>query len=170
MLQGIYQLTSIGLAITKRTRYYPVATGIAAVASVTANVLLIPHFGVLGAAWANMISYGVLAAVATWFSQRFYPISYEWGRLARIVVGGGTAYLAPVTLVPSLLPPIWGLLIRGSLVVAIYPTILYVTGFFRPTELRRLQSMRARVVPPPVVSDTTLQLEIERTDRETRIP
>ena len=65
MLQGIYQLTSIGLAITKRTRYYPVATGIAAVASVTANVLLIPHFGVLGAAWANMISYGVLAAVAT---------------------------------------------------------------------------------------------------------
>ena len=54
--------------------------------------------------------------------------------------------------------------------VAIYPTILYVTGFFRPTELRRLQSMRARVVPPPVVSDTTLQLEIERTDRETRIP
>ena len=88
MLQGIYQLTSIGLAITKRTRYYPVATGIAAVASVTANVLLIPHFGVLGAAWANMISYGVLAAVATWFSQRFYPISYEWGRLARIVVGG----------------------------------------------------------------------------------
>ena len=89
VLQGIYQLTSIGLAITKRTRYYPVATGIAAVASVTANVLLIPHFWVLGAAWANTISYGVLAAVATWFSQRFYPISYEWGRLARIVVGGG---------------------------------------------------------------------------------
>ncbi len=88
-LQGIYLLTSIGLNITKRTEYYPVATAIAAGTSVGANLLLIPTFGIIGAAWANVAAYAVLALVAARFSQRFYPIAYETARLVRIVTAAG---------------------------------------------------------------------------------
>ena len=41
--QGVYLMTSIGLNITRRTGYYPVATAIAAAANVGLNVLLIPR-------------------------------------------------------------------------------------------------------------------------------
>ena len=71
--QGVYLLTSIGLNITKHTEYYPMATGIAAATSVTANLLLVPSFGIVGAAWANMLAYAVLAFVSWRFSQRFFP-------------------------------------------------------------------------------------------------
>ena len=50
LLQGVYLLTSIGLNITKRTQYYPVATMAAAATNVGLNFLLIPRFGIVGAA------------------------------------------------------------------------------------------------------------------------
>ena len=82
--QGVYLLTSIGLNITKSTRYYPVATGAAAATSFVSNLLLVPHFGSLGGAWSNAAAYGVMATTAFVLSQRVYPIPLEWGRLARI--------------------------------------------------------------------------------------
>ena len=56
--QACYQVAAIGLNITKHTRYFPVSTGIAAVVSVMANVILIPRFGFIGAAWASALSFG----------------------------------------------------------------------------------------------------------------
>ena len=43
MFQGLYLVGSIGLVITKRTTLYPISTGLAAVASLVANALLIPQ-------------------------------------------------------------------------------------------------------------------------------
>ena len=113
LFQGLYLVGSIGLVITKRTGFYPVATGLAAVASVVANLLLIPRFGYLGAAWANAVAYGTLATLTIGFSQRVYPISYEWSRLARIVAAGGLAFLAGSQLPVERWPPLFALVAQG---------------------------------------------------------
>jgi O-antigen/teichoic acid export membrane protein len=91
-LQGFYLLTSIGLNITKRTQYYPVATITAAATNVILNFLLIPGYGIVGAAWANGAAYGVQAGLGYALSQRFYPIAYEWGRIVRACLAGIAAY------------------------------------------------------------------------------
>jgi O-antigen/teichoic acid export membrane protein len=140
-LQGWYLLTSIGMNITKRTQYYPLAAGTAAVSNVLANVILIPRFGMMGPAWSNVISYAVLAAVAFGLSQRFYPIRYEYGRVARVVVAGLAAYGAAALLVPDVGPPVVGLLTRGTTVLVVYPAVLGLTGFFHAKELARLKSL-----------------------------
>jgi len=142
-LQGWYLLTSIGLNITKRTQFYPLAAGAAAVCNVLANVVLIPRFGMMGPAWSNVISYAVLAGVAFVLSQRFYPIRYEFGRVVRVVVAGVAAYLAAVFLVPDIRLAAVGLLIRGMTVLAVYPAILGLTGFFHPSELTRIKALAA---------------------------
>ena len=87
--QGIYLLTSIGLNITKRTEYYPVATITAAAVNVGLNFLLIPRLGIVGAAWANGIAYAMQAGLGYVLSQRFYPIAYEWGE--RVVIAASAA-------------------------------------------------------------------------------
>ncbi len=76
-LQGFYLLTSIGLNITKRTAYYPIATIPAAASNVALNFLLIPRFGIVGAAYANGVGYAVQALLGFVFSQRFYRIEYR---------------------------------------------------------------------------------------------
>ena len=92
--QGVYLMTSIGLNITRRTEYYPVATAISAAVNIGLNVLLIPRYGIMGAAYANGVAYAAQAALAYQFSQRFYPVRYETGRLARVVGAAIAAYVA----------------------------------------------------------------------------
>jgi O-antigen/teichoic acid export membrane protein len=133
-MQGIYLLSSIGLNITNRTAYYPVATGAATVAAIGASLLLVPTYGALGAAWSNVIAYGVLAAVGMALSQRFYPIAYEWPRLGRIVGAAVLAAIAARVVAGPSIAPLAGVFARGTCAVAVYAITLGATGFFRPRE------------------------------------
>ena len=173
-LQGFYLLTSIGLNITKRTEYYPVATISAAAVNIALNFALIPRFGIVGAAWANGAGYAVQAAVGYLFSQRFYPIHYEWGRLLRVcaaaIVATLAARLLPSVTIPvsarSILAPMPDLLLRGTTVVVVFGGLLAATGFFHAAELRRLGSLRRRPQRPPLASPDSTEMagEIVATD------
>jgi O-antigen/teichoic acid export membrane protein len=167
LLQGVYLLTSIGLNITKRTQYYPIATIAAAGTNVLLNFIFIPRAGIVGAGWANAAAYGVQAALGFMFSQRFYQVSYEWARLARIAVFSIAAYLV-ATALPSIrlagvgprswIAPLPDIVLRGATVVVVYLGLLAVTGFFGREEieklrrLRRIGRLRPRVARAP---DTT---------------
>lgn len=148
MCQGLYLVGSIGLIITRRTSSYPIATGIAAITSVTANTLLIPRFGMMGAAYSQTIAYATLMVVTVAFSQRAYPIAYEWGRLARVAAAGASAFAAGITL-PPYGPAILVLGLRGVAVVAVYGLVLFGTGFFTAGEYRVLLDLRQRFQARP---------------------
>ena len=153
---GVYLLTSIGLNITRNTRYYPVSTAIGAAANLGLNLLLIPRYGIVGAAWANGATYALQAAIALHLSQRFYPIQYEHGRIFRAVTAALAAFVA-ASMVPAL-EPIAGVLVRGSVVVVVMAGLLWTTKFFKADELRAINALRLRlrgqqpVTAPP---DTT---------------
>jgi O-antigen/teichoic acid export membrane protein len=165
--QGVYLMTSIGLNITRQTAYYPVSTATAAAINVGLNLVLIPRYGIMGAAYANGLAYAAQAAMAYYFSQRFYPVRYEWGRLARGVAAAVVAALAGLSL-PAM-QPIVGVLTRGTTVVVVMAAGLWLGGFFRPEELRVLERVtkargakRASIATP---ADTTeLAGEIVATD------
>jgi len=144
-LQGVYLLTSIGLNITKRTEYYPLATGIAAATSVALNVALIPRFGIVGSAVANTTAYAVLAGVSWHFSQQVYPIRYEGKRLAKALAAGLVAYLVARMLPLGDARALVALLVRGTTVVVVYPALLLLTGFFIPKELEHLSQLTSRL-------------------------
>jgi O-antigen/teichoic acid export membrane protein len=153
---GIYLLTSIGLNITSHTQYYPVSTVVGAGVNVALNFALIPGYGMLGAAWANGAAYAIQSAIAFRFSQRFYPITYERGRIARCI---GAALLAYVLarLLPSM-PPLAGVLARGTAVIVVMLGVLWGTGFFNTAELRwlnALRQMRGRRAPVTTAPDAT---------------
>ncbi len=149
--QGFYLLTSIGLNITKRTEYYPLATGLAAAVSVSANLLLVPRYGILGSAWANALAYAVLATVSFIFARRFYPMTYETGRIARIVAAAGTAYVAG-RLLPAGLPPAAGLAARAVVVGSVFFLLLGALRFFGADELSRIRALVGRLRRPGVIA------------------
>jgi O-antigen/teichoic acid export membrane protein len=167
LFQGVYLLTSIGLNLTKKTAYYPVATISAAAVNVGLNFLWIPRFGIVGAAWANAASYALQAAIAFHFSQRFFPVRYEYARLFRIAAAGTAACLAGF-LVPPLLPVFLAVAVRGAAVLAVFAGLLWATGFFKAEEmavLARLRRPRRPLdVPPPAAETTELGGEIIAAD------
>jgi O-antigen/teichoic acid export membrane protein len=165
--QGVYLMTSIGLNITRRTRYYPVATATAAAVNIGLNIVLIPRYGIMGAAYANGLAYATQAAIAYHFSQRFYPVRYETGRLARVVAAAVVAYAAGRSLPAT--DPTLGVLLRGTTVVAVMAAGLWLGGFFKPEELRVLGAVRrSRATPAgpmtPPAETTEFAGEIVATD------
>ena len=152
MFQGLYLVGSIGLVITKKTKLYPIATGTSAAVSVIANLLLIPRYGILGAAWANTLSYATLAVTTVGFSWYVYPIAYEWSRLLRIGLAGGAGYFAATTLVPSEVGAVAGIAASGGVMVAVYGAALFLFRFFHAGEMRMLRDIRARALQGKRVS------------------
>lgn len=130
LLHGLFLLTSIGIGIAKEARRYPLVTAVAAGVNVAANFALIPRFGMLGAAWATVLSYAAMAALGWALSRPLYPIPFEGGRLLRVGLCGGASYalslLAPAALLPAMA-------VKAAAVAA-FPLLLLASGFVSAEE------------------------------------
>jgi O-antigen/teichoic acid export membrane protein len=129
MIYAAYVVMAIGVGRAKRTQFNWAITGVAAIVNVVLNLLLIPPYGMLGAAWATVAAYGVMFVAMTWYAQRVFPVSYQW---RRVVTAAGVA-------VALLL----GGKALGGLAAALalslsYPLALLLVGFFLAEERNRL--------------------------------
>jgi O-antigen/teichoic acid export membrane protein len=77
-------------AISRRTVVIGVMTGVAALANIVLNLILIPPFGYIGAAWTSAISFFFLAGLYWWWERRTGSAPYRWWRLATIALVLGT--------------------------------------------------------------------------------
>jgi O-antigen/teichoic acid export membrane protein len=84
VLYGWYANFIVGIYLKKKTVWLPFITGSGLLAAVAANLLLIPRLGIMGAAWATCIGYGVMAAAMYLSEQRLYPIPYEFVRIVKL--------------------------------------------------------------------------------------
>jgi O-antigen/teichoic acid export membrane protein len=85
LFNGMYYNFQAGIYIEEKTKYFPYVTGAGALINVVVNVLLIPVLGIIGAALATLASYMVMAAGLFYFSQKYYKIPYEYGKVLKII-------------------------------------------------------------------------------------
>ncbi len=94
---GLYVNFMVGPVMTKKTKVLLWITLLGALTSITTNLTLVPHLGILGAGWAVALSYGAMALALFRFTQQNYPIPYELSKLAFLAVACvGTALLVHV--------------------------------------------------------------------------
>lgn len=133
MAYAAYIVMAIGVGRAKRTQFNWVITGVAAVVNVALNLVLIPRYGMMGAALATVAAYGVMFVAMTWYAQRVFPTPYQWRRVL-------TAAAAAVALL--LLGREVGGLTAALAFSALYPFALLPLGFYLPSERRRLSALR----------------------------
>ncbi|MBR5151696.1 MAG: oligosaccharide flippase family protein, partial [Elusimicrobiaceae bacterium] len=83
---GLYVNFMVGPVMTKKTRVLLWITLLGALSSITTNLLLVPHIGILGAGWAVAISYGAMATALFCFTQKNYTLPYQYAKLAQITL------------------------------------------------------------------------------------
>ncbi len=146
VFRGLYNIPARGLMQEKRTHYFPGIVFAGAGINVLLNVLFIPRFGMMGAAWATAIAHAVMLVVTFVVSQRTYPIPYELGRIGKLV-GAAGIILAAGELLPA--PNgMLGLAYRSALFLS-FPLLLYWFGFFGRAErewFREAVGRRVRLV------------------------
>jgi O-antigen/teichoic acid export membrane protein len=96
--QGWYMNFSAGIFIKEKTKILPAITLIGAVVTVSANLLLIPYFGMMGAATATLISYSLMAVLLYFKSVQTYPVNYQIGRAFLMVIIGAVCVAVQATL------------------------------------------------------------------------
>jgi O-antigen/teichoic acid export membrane protein len=74
---GVSTVVMAGIAIVRRTKVLALLAGVAAAINIGLNFVLIPPFGMVGAAVATAVAYAVLAALNFQVAQRYYRTPYE---------------------------------------------------------------------------------------------
>ena len=149
---GVYNNFMAGVYIEKKTRALPPITAAGAVVNITANYALIPPFGLMGAAYATLLSYVAMAVLLFVASQRWYPVPYEWRRIGTIVLSAAAVFV-PAQFCGD--DPV-GLLAKIFLLV-LFALLMLGMRFLAPSEregiaafFRRGQARPERTDPPQV--------------------
>lgn len=92
----------VGIGIRKKTHYHVWGGLVAALLNAGLNWLLIPKFGITGAAWATFGSHALYGSYVMFISQRLYPVNFglkRFGILLLIFMGSSrlVAYIEEVT-------------------------------------------------------------------------
>jgi len=90
LIHIIYLVSIRSLYLKKRTFIIAPITGLAAIINIGLNILWIPEYGMMGAAYATLISFLIQTILIHIFAQRIYRIPYEYRNLSMIIafVGG----------------------------------------------------------------------------------
>lgn len=81
LLLGIYYNFSVWYKVTDRTRWGAYISIGGAIITIVLNLIFIPQFGYLAAAWVTLIAYSSMTVASYLLGQRFYPIPYQIGRM-----------------------------------------------------------------------------------------
>jgi O-antigen/teichoic acid export membrane protein len=138
-LYAVSQVLVVILGRTGRTEFNIPATVAALVVNVGLNLLLVPPLGIVGAGLALVASYMVVLATMYGFTQRLFPVPYEWGRLGLVV-----AVSALLVGVGELALPAEGAAgLAGRLALwAAYPLLLLAAGFPTRGERQAIAALR----------------------------
>lgn len=175
-LYALYMVMVVILGRTGRTEFNFPAAAAALLANVVLNLLLVPPLGIVGAGLALVASYLVVVALMYGFTQRLFPVPYQWGRLARVVLTSAVLVGLGELVMPT--AGFDGFIGRAALFAA-YPLALFASGFFTSGErawLARLRhpdeiaaELRRMRAEPAVDGRISEVYEAERMDEDSRL-
>lgn len=135
---GLEMHFSAGILHQKKTKWASYITFLSVPIVLLWNYLLIPHWGLIGAATSNLAG-GVVRVVLLYVvSQRLYPIPYELGRLCRIFAVAFVLYLLAQTI--NFYSP-WYTLPARVLFASTLPLLLFPLRFYHEGELEFVRSI-----------------------------
>ena len=129
---GLGNFVGWGIGLMKKSFHMSGVVLVAALVNIGLNFLLVPQWGMLGAAFATMLSYIVWNCLKAYYSAKFYDLHFEVGRLLHITVIGCGLYGLSLLVASS-----------GTIGIDValkflcflgYPLILWGTGFFSDGE------------------------------------
>lgn len=130
----------IGIYLEKKTKYLPYITFAGMLGNLIANYTLIPHLGILGAAWARLIAYVIMSVALYIVARRLYFIRYEWLRVIKLgIVVVVIFFLGQNDFIQS------NILLKAGLFIT-FPIVLLLTGLLDRAEIDKIRQLTSNVI------------------------
>lgn len=137
ILGGLGSFFDWGLVMTKNGLRISANILVGAIVNIGLNFLLIPYWGILGAAYSTLISFVVLNGLRLHCSAKFYGLRFDIGRLLHITFAGIGLYALSLLIGNSNSMAI-DLGVKILILLSFVLVILF-TGFFTSKEKEGLQ-------------------------------
>jgi O-antigen/teichoic acid export membrane protein len=149
LLYGAFNIMQTGIYLQNQTKYLAIIVGAVAILNAVLNLLLDGPYGMMGAAVATAVSFMFLPISVHFVTRRFYPISYEFGRIAKVFLAAIPVYAASLFVHdaadgfihdnPALREFV--VLVFKAVILLAYPVLLYVLRFYKPEELNTVRRL-----------------------------
>jgi len=138
LFNGVVYCVAPGIHLKTKTKVLSLFVGLTAVINILLNLLLIPRFGMMGAASATALSFFSLALITFLFSNHVYPVNYEYSRIAKVVLVATALYCLGL-LVPTKTPLL--MILSYLLLIVAFPALLAGLRFLDPREVNALRKL-----------------------------
>lgn len=122
---------NMGILIQKKTKYLAYIDGSNGVFILILNFLLIPRFGIYGAAYATLIAFIYKTVLYYYFSSRIYKIYFEFIRISKIA---GSAVFLFVLCMLLEIDNVYVSFVTKSFILLGFPAVLWLWGFYSREE------------------------------------
>lgn len=137
IFSGIATNLNAGIQIEKKTMYLLPTSLSGSISNILCNFLFIPVFGIVGAAYATTIGYGMVALTLYFVVQRIYYVPYEFQRIGILFLTAACAtaiyYVIPLTVA-----------LKFALLL-LWLASLYVFGFLTKGEIAKIKSLFVKI-------------------------
>jgi len=135
---GIFQIIINITHLVKKTMYNFYMQLAAAIINLVLNLYLIAIFGIIGAAYATLISFIVMAILGYVVAIKYFPISIEYKSIFKCVISS-VLMIIPLILIPK--DSVISLMISIIVGIVIYFILLWLFKFFSPREVVFIKSL-----------------------------
>jgi O-antigen/teichoic acid export membrane protein len=140
---GIGYYVQVGMFITNRTGLIGAIGAAAAVLNLTLNYFLVLHYGMMGAAWATLLSFFAIAVASYWVSNRVYPLPLRVGRISLAILLAVVMYLGSQSFQPG--SEVAAVALKLFL-LAVFPLVLWKVRILSPDEIEAVISTRDNIL------------------------
>ena len=137
LMLALYLIPVNGLFFLKKTKIIPLITGISVLFNIIFNLIMIPKYGIIAAAYATLFSYSILFILIGVISQAAFPLPYEKRRIVKIIFSSVIVYLFCWKL--EIVNIYLSLLIKILILTVGFIVLLYLLRFFTINEKRQIK-------------------------------
>lgn len=141
VFKGLQNMFMLGFHYVKKTKYVAYIVTLALFVNIGLNFVLIPIFGIWGAALTTVVSSLLISVLSYIVSQRFYPVKYEIGKMLIVFAAGFVLYFISGFLADSNI--YFGLGMKVILCL-LFPILLYIFKFYEKTELDKMKKVLSK--------------------------
>jgi len=132
VIVSFFQHFNFGILITKKTKLFSYIDLTNGTLNLVLNYFLIKKYGVMGAAFATLISYTLRVVMVYIVTVPLYKIHFEAIRVCKLFAA---AFVVYVTSTLFAVDSVWHSLSLNFLLLLLFPFILFGSNFFRKDEV-----------------------------------
>ena len=122
----------------KKTKYNAIVVLGAALLNISLNFVLVPLYGIYGAAAATIISWIFMSFAFYRYTMKYYKIDYELKKIVLIVLIGIMLFLLSYTFSEV---QFYLKIVLKALLFIMFPFILFVFNFYEKIEILRIKEI-----------------------------